>query len=603
MQLGALSLLFALAAPFASGKVYDSLTSLPSRNYDFIIVGGGNAGAVISSRLTENSRFTILLVEAGPDNEGVLELQVPGLQTSLNGTRYDWNYTTVPQTGLNGRTIDLPRGHVLGGSSSINGMVYTRGAADDYDAWARITGDPGWSWKRIFPYAKKHERWMAPVGGRNITGQYDPKVHGYSGNTHVSLRQTPAEPFDERLFQTTRELPEFPFSLDPNSGYPLGLSWTQSTIGNGERSSAATGYLSAPVRARPNLDILLNTQATRVLSTGPLGKQLDIRTVELAPRSGGTARKTLTASKELVLSAGVINSPQILMLSGIGDREHLSALGIKTILDLPAVGKDMPDHAINVVLWAANDTAPPPIDHVAALEEWKTSRSGPYTEHRRMQTLWSRIPSNSSIWQNETDPSSGKNAPHLELYFAGGPRTGAAIILLTPKSRGSVSLASSDPFTHPVIDLGYLTRPFDLKAIREGARLLQRFFSGPAWTGYVLAPITPDPETPAFDEFVRGRITTVFHPTGTTAMSRRGAKTGVLDPDLKVKGAKGLRVVDAGSIPFLPAGHTQAAVYILAERAADLIKSCVVESISPCIRSIFIQPLARITKYRTEWLS
>ncbi|KAF6744686.1 aryl-alcohol oxidase [Ephemerocybe angulata] len=574
MKLGALSLFFASGISIAYGKVYNSLSDLPNRQYDFIVVGGGTAGPVIASRLTENARFTVLLVEAGPDNEGVLAIQVPGLQNEIDYSKYDWGYNSVPQAAAGNRTIKMARGHVLGGSSSINGMVYTRGSADDYDQWAKLTGDSGWSWKSILPYAKKNERWTPPPGGRNITGLYDPKVHGYEGNTRVSLRQTPAEPFDVKLFQTTKDLPGFPFSLDPNSGHAIGLSWNQNAIGNGERSSAATAYLTTAVRARKNLDIVLNTQATRVLKTGS-SKNTEIRTVELAPRSGGTTRKTFTASKEVILSAGAINSPQILMLSGIGDRKQLNALGIKTIVDLPSVGKDMPDHSVNFVsFFSANGTPAPPLDRAAALAEWTANRTGPLTEDFRMNTLWARIPDNATIWQNHTDPSSGKNAPHLELYFANtGDTAGAVIILVTPKSRGSVSLASTNPFDHPIIDLGYLTHPFDLEAIREGARILRRFFSGPAWADYIVGPASPEPSSPEFDAAVKSTISTTFHYVGTTAMSKKGAKTGVVDPDLKVKGVKGLRVVDAGVIPFIPTAHTMAPTYIIAERAADLIKS------------------------------
>ncbi|KAJ2919584.1 hypothetical protein MD484_g820, partial [Candolleomyces efflorescens] len=439
---------------------------------------------------------------------------------------------------------------------------------------ARLVSENG---SEYFENELMHERWVAPVGGRDITGQYDPRVHGLKGNTLVSLPESGPRDFERRAIQTTRDLPrDFPYNLDANSGKPLGVAWLYSTIGNGERSSSATGYFNTTVRGRPNLDIVLNTQATRVLMTRSIG-QPEIRTVELTPRSRGTLRKRLTARKELILSAGSINTPQILLNSGIGDRKDLSALGIKTIHNLPDVGKGMSDHAVIVALWNTTGTPIPPAGP-AELEQWKNSRTGPLTEFGGKNLIWSRIPSNSSIWSGNSDPASGRNAPHIELaLFNLGDLAGASIVLLTPKSRGSVKLRSNDPFDSPLIDLGYFSNSFDLVALREGAHIAKKFFTAPAWAGFITTQslgLDPDTTPPdVFDSFTRDFATSTLHPTGTAAMSARNAKNGVLDPDLRVKGVKGLRVVDASAIPLIPTGHTQAAVYILAERAVDLIRA------------------------------
>ncbi|KAJ2919058.1 hypothetical protein MD484_g1337, partial [Candolleomyces efflorescens] len=576
-----LSLLLTAIPIIAHARVYGSIDELPNRDYDFIVVGGGTAGSVVASRLTENHRFNVLLVEAGPDNEGVLEIQVPGLLNGINST-YDWNYVTEPLPGLNNRTIAYARGHVLGGTSSTNGMVYTRGASDDYDAWARITGDSGWKWDSLYPLIKRHEKWVPPLGGRNITGQYDPQVHGYNGNTLVSLVQSESTEFDRRIIQSTQQVGgEFPFNLDPNSGSPIGVTWNQNTIGNGERSSSATAYLTPEIRRRPNLDIVINTLATKVLPVDQEGfsGQLDMRKVELAHRSGGDARKVLTAKKEVVLSAGSINTPHILLNSGIGNRTELSALGIQTIHELPDVGKGMSDHPSALSVW--NSTGSPyPQPGPEALEQWKESRTGPLTNitFSGRPFIWTRISPNESIFEEYgADPSSGENAPHIEIISMDqGNQVWAFIILLTPKSRGSVTLRSSNPFDPPVIDLGLYTHPFDAEAIRIGASYAARFFRAPVWSDYITGLVTPDPDTAPreiFNEVLRSTAGSGSHPTGTAAMSARDKlKEGVVDPDLKVKGVEGIRIVDASVIPLIPTGHTQAAVYIIAERAVDLIR-------------------------------
>ncbi|TFK19462.1 aryl-alcohol oxidase [Coprinopsis marcescibilis] len=575
MKLSLSSAFVALAVQLVQARVYQSLSQFKNPGeFDYIVVGGGTAGAVIASRLTEDRRNTVLLIEAGSDNEGDLGLVVPSRTFEITA-KYKWNDTTTAQPGLLGRALPFDRGYVLGGGSSINGMVYTRGAADDYDRWARITGDSGWRWDNLLPLIKRHEKWVPPAGGRNITGQYDPRAHGFNGNTQVSLPWSGPNDFDSRALETTRTEREFSFNLDPNSGEPLGLTWTQSTIGNGERSSSATAYLNTSVRNRPNLSVLLNTRTTRILRSNRHGGDLELRTVEFAESAQGP-RRTLTARKEVILSAGSFGSVQILLNSGIGDRRDLTSLGVPVVHSLPDVGKGLSDHPVFASVWSVNQDLPPPIDPAVALDMWNTNRTGPMTEAVGHQIYWARIPPNSPALRTHGDPAAGRKAPHIELaFFNFGPVAGTAVVLLTPHSRGTVKIRSNNPFDAPIIDPGYLSHPFDLEAFVEGGRIAKRFFGAPAWNGFIVAPVTPDPDTTPladFHQFIRNNTITTVHPTGTAAMSARNARNGVVDPDLRVKGVRGLRVADASVFPYITTGHTQAAVYALAERAADLIR-------------------------------
>ncbi|KAI0061203.1 aryl-alcohol-oxidase from pleurotus Eryingii [Artomyces pyxidatus] len=586
-------LLAALAVPPVLATLYTDPSQLPTtRRYDYIIVGAGAGGSVVANRLSANASTKVLLIEAGPTDDVLPTIAIPFLCTTLApNTIVDWNYTTVSQPGLNGRSIAYPRGKVLGGSTSVNYMVWTRGPSSDFDRYATATGDSGWSWSSVSAIAKNIENLVPPADGHDTTGQIDPSIHGTSGPVKISIQGYPTD-LDSRVFATTTELPEFPFNLDTSSGKPLGISWSQFSVGGGVRSSASVSYLQ-PVLSRPNLDILVNTQVTKVVQTGTQRGVPVFRGVQFAANSTST-RFALNATLEVILSAGAINSPQLLMLSGIGPAAHLSSVGINTIVNISDVGQNFQDHVVLTNVFNVNATFTQ--DDIARnatllnadLAQWEQYKNGQFAAAPTTQIGWGRLPSNSTIFKIHADPSSGPNSPHYELQWAvripsfvqPTPPTGHFMFmssnLVTPTSRGSLKLASSNPFDFPLIDPGLLNAPFDIATIREAVKAVKRFMAAPAWKGYAVSEyantnFATSITDSQIEEYARQNAATVFHPAGTAAMSPRSATHGVVNPDLTVKGTVGLRVIDASVFPYVPAAHPQFHVYVIAERASQLI--------------------------------
>ncbi|KAJ7488896.1 pyranose dehydrogenase [Mycena latifolia] len=527
-------------------KVYENVVELPGLQYDFVIVGGGTAGNVVANRLTEDPKVSVLVLEAGVSNQGVLPSEVPFLLGELFGANvYNWT-------------------HLLGGCSAHNGMVYTRGAADDFNRYARLTGDKGWSWDRLLPYFRKSEKLTPPADIHDTQGQIDPYFHGTDGPISVSLTGFPWPVFDHH-----------------------GNHWASDgrrilSIDRGKRSTSATGYLAPKFIKRPNLHVLVHAQVSKLVNaTKKSGK----------PRFGGvefrfgTSLFVARASKEIILSAGAVGTPQILLNSGIGAHAALSALGISTVLDLPSVGQNASDHVFLSLSWAVNSTQT--LESITqnttrfaeAMEQWNDSRTGPFVDAGvATHTAWLRLATDSPALAPYADPSPGPDAPHIEFLlnvggaFGSGPGNfmSIGVAAVSPVSRGSVTLNSSDPFAPPLIDTGLLTSEFDILALKEGIKLAQRFVSAPVWCGYLGEPtvdLTGDLETT-----IRANAAPSYHLVGTAAMSARGAPYGVVNPDLRVKGMEGLSVIDTSVLPIVPAAHTQAAAYVVAERGADLVK-------------------------------
>ncbi|KAF8148671.1 aryl-alcohol oxidase-like protein [Crassisporium funariophilum] len=575
----------------AEARVLDSVLEI-SKKYDFVIVGGGTAGCVLANRLSENPQVKILLIEAGGSGDGNENIVIPFLGVALPGTTVDWNYTTTPQSGLQGRSIPYTRGQVLGGSSSVNLLTWNRGSNNVWDRWAKITGDPGWSSNSIQEFYLKTSRIVPPADGRSTAGQIIPSAHG-NGPVQVSLPGFPTE-LDNRVINASKQLGgRFPFTVDLNAGNTVGFSSMQSSIGQGKRSSAATAYLD-PVINRTNLDVLLNTHATKIIQSGTVDGLPNLNTLEVASSPTGQ-RYRVTASKELILSAGVIGTPQLLLLSGVGPKSTLQAQGIPSVIDLPSVGQNLTDHPLlpNYFIVNSNQTFDAilrnPALFGADIQEYMATGQGLLVDSPGNTQGFMRLPNNSPIFSKFKDPSAGPLSAHTEFIFVDGfatfgpltqPAEGNFMSLLTavvsPVSRGTVRLATSNPFDQPVIDPAILSSDFDSFAMVQAMKDAQSFISSQPWSGFVVGPLGGLAEADTDEKkeaFARNFSVTVNHPVGTASMSPLRAKWGVVDPTLLLKGACGLRIVDASIFPVIPESHPQAVVYTVAERAAALIKA------------------------------
>ncbi|SJL13170.1 uncharacterized protein ARMOST_16609 [Armillaria ostoyae] len=563
------------------GAIYEKFADLPTQDFNYIIVGGGTAGNVLANRLTEDPYVSVLLLEAGVSTTDVLLSEVPFFCSRVvPGTPLDWNFTTTEQPGLKGRSIQLPRGVGLGGSSAV---IYTRGSSQDYDRYAHVSGNDAWGWDALQPYFRENERFVAPADNHNTTGQFDPAVHSFNGINLVSLSGYPRGT-DNHVIQTTAELSdEFPFNLDYNSGYQLGVGWAPTATGNGTRSSSQTSYLAPKYIERPNLHVLIHAHVTRILQSrkenlhgSPVFDAVGFT------QDAGVSIHTLAPPglKEIILSAGSIGTPHTLLHSDIGDDAELATLGIPSTLHLPDVGKNLTDHPGWNILFSVNSTDT--IENVyyrnitfqrEALAEWHASKAGYLTASIANQIGFLRVPEDTGVLEGE--PCAGSETAHYELIFVNGdfresevPETGnffrISTIVLCPLSRGTVTINSTNPLDPPLINPNYLSHPQDVAIMQYALAIAQKFVTVWVWNGYILDNLVDD---------IRNGAYSLHHPVDTASMSPAGAYWGVVDPDLKLKGTEGVRIVDASVMPFVPVGHTQAAAYVIAERAADLIKS------------------------------